>query len=54
MNFFPLDFLNVMNCKNRNGIMLVNLFFTILPPFFKNRFECPFNNIRVAPPWKIG
>ena len=42
MKFFPLDFLNRMNCKNRNGVMLVNIFLKIFSQFFKIWVECPF------------
>ena len=31
-----------MSCKNRNGVMLVNIFFKIFSQFFKIRAECPF------------
>ena len=40
--FFLLDFLNRMSCKNRNGVMLVNIFLKIFSQFFKIRVECPF------------
>ena len=43
MNFFLLNFLNLMSCKNRNRVMLVNVFFKIFSQFFKIRVECPFN-----------
>ena len=42
MKIFHLDFLNRMSCKNRNGVMLVNVFFKIFSQFFKIRVECPF------------
>ena len=35
MKFFSLDFLNLMSCKNRNGVMVVKLFFKICSPFSK-------------------
>ena len=43
MKFFLLDFLYWISCKNRNGVMLVNIFFKIFSQFFKIRVECPFN-----------
>ena len=45
MKFFLLDFLNWMSCKNRNGVMLVNIFLKIFSQFFKIRVECPFNGV---------
>ena len=42
MKFFPFGFLNLVSCKNGNGVMLINLDFKTFPPFFKNRVECPF------------
>ena len=44
MKFFLLEFLNLMSCKNRNGVMLANIFFMIFFQFFKIRVECPFNS----------
>ena len=35
MKFFLLDFLNLMSCKNRDGVKF-------LTQFFKIRVECPF------------
>ena len=32
-----------MSCQNRNGVMLVNIFFKIFSQFFKIRVECPFD-----------
>ena len=43
MKFFLLDFLNRMGCKNRNWVMLVNIFLKIFSQFFKIQVECPFN-----------
>ena len=37
---FLLDFINRMSCKNRDGVMLVNMFFKIFSQFFKIRIEC--------------
>ena len=34
-----------MICKNRNGVMLVNIFFKIFLQFFKIRVECPFKQL---------
>ena len=45
MKFFHLDFLNRMSCENRNGVMLVNIFFKIFSQFFKIRVECPFKHV---------
>ena len=42
MKFFPLDFLNLMSCKNRNGVMVVNIFLKIFSQFFKIWVECHF------------
>ena len=42
MKFFLLNFLNVMSCKNRNKVMLVNIFFKIFFQFFKIWVTCPF------------
>ena len=44
MKFFLLEFLKLMSCKNRNGVMLANIFFIIFSQFFKIRVECPFNS----------
>ena len=43
MKFFLLDFLKRMSCKNRNGVMLVNIYLKIFFQFLKIRVECPFN-----------
>ena len=43
MKFFPLDFFNRMSCNNRNGVMLVNIFFLIFSQFLKIRVKYPFN-----------
>ena len=43
---FLLDFLNRVSCKNRNGVMLVNILFKIFSQFFKIRVECPFKLFR--------
>ena len=43
MKFFLLNILNLMSCKNRNGVVLVNIFFKIFSQFFKIRVQCPFN-----------
>ena len=43
--FFFIDFPNRMNCKNRNGVMLVNIFLKIFSQFFKIWVECLFNAI---------
>ena len=42
MKFFLLNFLNLMSCMNRIGLMLVNIFFKIFALFFKIRVECSF------------
>ena len=44
MKIFPLDFLNRMSCKNRNGVMLVNEFFKIFSQFFKIRLKYHLKN----------
>ena len=38
----------LMNCKNSNGVMLVNLFLEIFSPFYKNRIECPFKSNQIG------
>ena len=38
---FLLNFLNLI-CKNRNGVMVVNIFLKIFSQFFKIRVESPF------------
>ena len=43
MKFFHLDFLNRMSCKNRNGVMLVNIFLKIFWQFFE-KIECSFKS----------
>ena len=45
MKFFLLDFLNLMSCKNRDGVKLVNIFLKIFSQFFKIRVECPFKDV---------
>ena len=48
MKFFLLNFLNLMSCKNRNRVKLVNILLKIFSQLFKIRVECLFNLLFLA------